>query len=62
MGMISNNKNVDSSNFVLERTLVNDLWVMLKGVENNGVSYRNLIFFVMAIMGIEVEVPKSSFN
>ncbi len=60
--MISNNKNVDSSNFVLERTLVNDLWVMLKGVENNGVSYRNLIFFVMAIMGIEVEVPKSSFN
>lgn len=58
MGFISFTEKVESHNFVKERTLVNDVWIVLAGSTNGGVSYRNLLLFIFAIMGINIDLPR----
>lgn len=58
MGFVSFSEKVESHNFVKERTLVNDVWIVLRGSSNAGVSYRNLLLFIFAIMGIDIDLPK----
>ncbi|EAS07288.2 hypothetical protein TTHERM_01055640 (macronuclear) [Tetrahymena thermophila SB210] len=58
MGFISFTEKVESHNFVKERALVNDVWIVLQGAENGGVSYRNLLLFIFSIMGLDVDLPR----
>lgn len=62
MGFVSFTEKVESHNFVKERTLVNDMWIVLEGSRNGGVSYRNLLLFIFAIMGIDIDLPKFKKN
>jgi hypothetical protein len=58
MGFISFMEKVESINFVAERSLLNDIWVMFQGPQNGGISFRNLLFFLLAVSGLEIELPK----
>jgi len=58
MGFVSYSEKIESHNFVKERTLVNDVWLMLDGITNAGVSYRNLLLFIFGFMGIDIDLPR----
>ena len=58
MGFVSFSEKIESHNFVKERTLVNDVWLMLDGIANAGVSYRNLLLFIFGLMGIDIDLPR----
>ena len=58
MGLISYTEKVESQNIIKERSLVNDMWILLNGSIKGGVTYRNLLLFIFAVMGIEVDLPK----
>jgi hypothetical protein len=61
MGFISTTDKVESINFVTERSLVNDLWIILEGHVYNGLSARNLLVCLLAILGLHVNVPNVKF-
>lgn len=49
---------MESQNFVQERTLLHDMWVGLEGPANQGVHVRNLLLFILGLMGLYFELPK----
>lgn len=61
MNFISSKEKVDSVNFVTERGLMNDVWVILEGPNNEGVSARNFLSLLLAIMGLNFDLPKTTF-
>ena len=58
MGFVNVSERVESINFAKERALINYLWVCLEGAKNRGITYRNLLLFIFAIMGIQIDLPK----
>ena len=59
MGLISYTEKVESQNVIKERGLVNDMWILLNGSQKGGVTYRNLLLFIFAIMGLDIDLPLS---
>jgi len=57
LNFISTKERVESVNFVIERTLMNEMWIILDGVKEGSVSTRNLLLFLFAVMGMNVNVP-----
>jgi hypothetical protein len=57
LGYIVDASRIDSSQYIQEKTLLMDMWVVLKGDEHHGVSKRNLLVFLLAIFGMKFEVP-----
>ena len=49
--------NVKSKNFARERTMLHDIWLILKGDEYDGVNERNLLLFLLAVMGFDFDIP-----
>lgn len=43
--------------FIHERTLLYDMWVVLKGDKYNGVNERNLLVILLAILGLNFPIP-----
>lgn len=56
MGFIKSSQKLDSPNFIHERTLMFDLWLVLKGDKFNGVTKRNLLVFLFAIVGLNFQI------
>ena len=56
MGFIRNDENVKSPDFIQERTLLFDMWVVLRGKEKEEIGSRNLLTFLLAIIGINTEI------
>ncbi len=52
MNYVSKNDKIDSVNFMIERGLINDMWIILEGTLNNGILPRNLLLFLLGIMGL----------
>jgi hypothetical protein len=57
MKFVSQSEKVYSINFVNERSLINDLWIILEGHINEGISARNLLVCLLSIMGLCINVP-----
>ena len=51
-------KSLNNRLFVKERTLLRDLWQVLRGDEFNGVTERNLLQFLLSILGLDIALPK----
>ena len=58
MGFIKSSQKLDSPNFIQERTLMFDMWLVLKGDKFNGVTKRNLLVFLFAIVGLNFQIAK----
>jgi hypothetical protein len=41
-----------------ERTLLFDMWLVLQGNKSNGVTKRNVLVFLFAILGLKFEIQK----
>lgn len=48
-----------SSHFIHQKSLLQILWAVLRGDKFGGVSSRNLLVFLLAIMGLDFEFPAS---
>jgi len=48
-----------SSHFIHQKSLLQILWAVLRGDKYGGVSSRNLLVFLLAIMGLNFEFPPS---
>ena len=53
LGFIKNIEELDQPNFIQERTLLFDMWLVLKGDKYGGVTKRNLLVFLFAILGLK---------
>ena len=51
------NEDVKNQYFVHERTLLYDMWVILRGDQYNGVNERNLLVMLLAILGLNFPIP-----
>lgn len=40
-----------------ERTLLFDMWLVLKGDHFKGITKRNLLVFIFAILGLKYSIP-----
>lgn len=58
MNYISKQEKVESINFVKERGLINDMWAWLTVMNPSGVLARNLLLFLLAVVGLDVDLPK----
>ena len=58
MGFIKTSQKLDSPNFIQERTLMFDMWLVLKGDKLDGVTKRNLLVFLFAIVGLQFQIAK----
>lgn len=52
LGFLSMKENLESVHFNQERTLLYDLWIILRGDQYNGVSKRNLCMFLLSVQGL----------
>mmetsp|Transcript_1692 Transcript_1692/g.1531 ORF Transcript_1692/g.1531 Transcript_1692/m.1531 type:complete len:163 (-) Transcript_1692:1171-1659(-) len=58
MGFIKlNPAQVKTNYFQQERSLLFDMWIILQGERFNGVNERNLLVFLLSIMGLNFEIP-----
>ena len=57
-GFIKDLVSLDSPNFIQERTLLFDMWLVLRGDKHNGVTKRNLLVFLFAILGLKFQIQK----
>ena len=62
MGFIKSAQKLDSPNFIQERTLMFDMWLVLKGDKLNGVTKKNLLVFLFAIIGLNFQISKTDSN
>lgn len=64
MGFIVDNYPAESPEFIKERTLLFNMWVVLKGykLSEGGISIINLLTFLLAIQGINYESSKSKIQ
>ena len=58
MGFIKCSQKLESPNFIQERTLMFDMWLVLKGDKFKGVTKRNLLVFLFAIVGLNFQIAK----
>jgi len=54
LSLISDKISIDSVGYAMDRSLINDLWVILRGHTYEGVSPRHLLQVIMAICGISI--------
>ena len=59
MDFINNSEenNVYSAKFIQKRTLLYNIWAVLRGDRYNGINERNLLVFILAICGISAKIP-----
>ena len=50
------------SNYTKERSLLFDLWKLLKGELFGGILKNNLCLFLIAVLGIHWTMPKSTLD
>ena len=56
--MIKHSENLDSTKMRQMRTLLFDMWLVLKGEAVGGTSKRNLLVFLFAILGLKFQIQK----
>ena len=49
---------MDKQIYMQERTLLFDMWLVLQGNKSNGVTKRNVLVFLFAILGLKFEIQK----
>jgi len=50
-------KHGNSFYYSQEKSLLRDMWIILRGDQYGGVNERNLLVFLLAIMGLNFEIP-----
>ena len=61
-GLIKNIKELDQPNFIQERTLLFDMWLVLRGDKYHYIRKRNFLVFIFAILGIKYKMPKENYT
>ena len=54
---VSTCEDVNNPYFIHERTLLYDMWVLLKGDKFKGINERNLLVMLLAVLGLNFPIP-----
>ena len=58
LSFLKDSETIDLPHFTPERTLLHEMWTSLRGEENQGVHRRNLLVFLLAVMGLAYQITK----
>lgn len=52
-GLVKSVEKLFHQHYIQERTLLFDMWIVLRGDQGNGITKKNLLIFMLAILGIK---------